>query len=131
MSLIRDLLSCICFFVLYFFQSFGISDEDTGTIQLHNNSFYNFHKVFVQLLSYKMPGWRTMAFFLVFYMIWFDSYWLWNYELDLYIINFVFYHVLHPNLHQGQILNLLPLLKLIYMLYIVDNKGSLNTSANW
>ena len=117
MSLIRDLLSCICFFVLYFFQSFGISDEDTGTIQLHNNSFYNFHKVFVQLLSYKMPGWRTMAFFLVFYMIWFDSYWLWNYELDLYIINFVFYHVLHPNLHQGQILNLLPVLKFIRKLY--------------
>ena len=44
------------FFSLYFCQSFGISDEDTGAMQLHNNSFYNSHKVFVQLLSYKMPG---------------------------------------------------------------------------
>ena len=30
LSLIKD-LSCVCFFVLFFFcQSFGISDEDTG-----------------------------------------------------------------------------------------------------
>ena len=53
------------FFSLCFCQSFGISDEDTGTMQLHNNSFYNSHKVFVQLLSYKMPGLHTMAFFSV------------------------------------------------------------------
>ena len=59
------------YFSLYFCQSFGISDEDTGAMQLHNNSFYNSHKVFVQLLSYKMPGWHTMAFFSVLHdMIW-------------------------------------------------------------